>query len=204
MVDEQSLLIGELAEHAGVSVRTIRYYIEEGLLPSPRVQGKYTVYDDEYIARIQLIRFLKDSYLPLREIRSILEQLDGPEIRSLLAQFERGESPRLPPAANASFTTPAAGANAVEYISSINASRSTLNTRRNRSTTASPAPQAEPLQPGLLYQKSIQESPVQPAPSVWQRVVLAPGVELHILENDDRRLKHRVQKLIAYAANLFH
>ena len=59
MMNEQ-ILIGELAKKAGVSVRTIRYYVMEGLLPSPEVRGRYTVYDEEYLNRIILIRYLKD------------------------------------------------------------------------------------------------------------------------------------------------
>ena len=35
----EEYLIGELAKKADVSVRTIRYYISEGLLPSPQSRG---------------------------------------------------------------------------------------------------------------------------------------------------------------------
>jgi DNA-binding transcriptional MerR regulator len=68
----EELLIHELAEKAGVSVRTIRYYIEEGLLPPPTYEGKYSFYSTAYLDRLELIRRLKDSYLPLREIREIM------------------------------------------------------------------------------------------------------------------------------------
>jgi DNA-binding transcriptional MerR regulator len=209
MVDEQSLLIGELAERAGVSVRTIRYYIEEGLLPSPRVQGKYTVYDEEYIERIQLIRYLKDNYLPLREIRSMLDKLNGQEIKGLLEQYERGEAPQLPPASTPATGTSVGENSAVEYISNILQSRPNLNASAPgmvRSPQASPraaSPQPAPDPDNKLYQKSIFEKEAQFSPPLWRRLTLAPGVELHLQETEDRHLKHRIEKLIAFAEKLF-
>ncbi|MCL4562693.1 MAG: MerR family transcriptional regulator, partial [Chloroflexi bacterium] len=59
----QGLLIHELARRAGVSVRTIRYYIEEGLLPPPGNLGRYSLYGEEYLDRLELIRQLKAAYL---------------------------------------------------------------------------------------------------------------------------------------------
>lgn len=69
------LRIGELAERASVSVATIKYYIREGLLPPPPVKTGRTMgyYDQAYLARLTLIRSLReDHYLPLRVIRQIL------------------------------------------------------------------------------------------------------------------------------------
>ena len=50
--------INELAKRAGVSVRTIRFYIDEGLLPAPTNRGRYSTYTDEYLDRLELIRML--------------------------------------------------------------------------------------------------------------------------------------------------
>jgi len=37
---DDPLLINDLAKKAGVSVRTIRYYVKEGLLPAPQFRGR--------------------------------------------------------------------------------------------------------------------------------------------------------------------
>lgn len=71
------LRIGELAERAGVSVATIKYYIREGLLPPPPVKTGRTMgyYDLAYLDRLKLIRTLREEhYLPLRVIRTILAE----------------------------------------------------------------------------------------------------------------------------------
>jgi len=71
------LRIGELADRAGVSVATIKFYIREGLLPPPPVKTGRTMgyYDEAYLERLLLIRKLRDEhYLPLRAIRLLLEE----------------------------------------------------------------------------------------------------------------------------------
>ncbi len=71
----ENLLIHELAERAKTTVRTIRYYTDEGLLPQPVMQGKYAYYTPNHIQRLELIQRLKNSYLPLKEIRQIMLSL---------------------------------------------------------------------------------------------------------------------------------
>ena len=46
----------QLAKLADVTPRTIRYYISQGLLPSPGQQGPGTQYSDEHLERLRLIK----------------------------------------------------------------------------------------------------------------------------------------------------
>lgn len=82
-MDEQ-YLIHEVAEKAGVSTRTIRYYISEGLLPPPSNRGRYSYYDPAYIDLIRLIRQLKDSFLPLKEIKMLVQDITPERVQELL------------------------------------------------------------------------------------------------------------------------
>ncbi len=75
MNKETLYTIGELAEATGTTPRTIRYYTAEGLLPPPDTRGRYALYGQEHIDRLQLIARLKDAYLPLGEIKARMEQL---------------------------------------------------------------------------------------------------------------------------------
>ena len=67
--------IGELAVRSGVTVRTIHYYVEEGLLPTPPLRGKYGEFDESYLRRIQLIRRLKEERLAIPAIRRRLTEM---------------------------------------------------------------------------------------------------------------------------------
>jgi len=82
--DESQYLIHEVAEQAGVSTRTIRYYIAEGLLPAPASRGRYAYYDPVYIDLIRLIKKLKEAFLPLKEIRMLVQNITPERIQELL------------------------------------------------------------------------------------------------------------------------
>jgi DNA-binding transcriptional MerR regulator len=65
--------IGELARATGLSVRTIRYWSDEGALPPvARSQGGYRLYDAESVARLELIRTLRELGLGLDDVRRVL------------------------------------------------------------------------------------------------------------------------------------
>src|SRR6266511_4916192 len=83
---EKLYTIGQLAEIAGVTPRTIRYYTAEGLLPRPDARGQYALYGEEHLLRLRLIAQLKAAYLPLGEIKARLDQLDLVQVRQLLEQ----------------------------------------------------------------------------------------------------------------------
>src|SRR5262245_17299404 len=77
--------ISELAESAGTTPRTVRYYTAEGLLPPPDARGRFAVYSDEHLDRLRLIGRLKEAYLPLNAIREQVASLTHPQVRELLA-----------------------------------------------------------------------------------------------------------------------
>ena len=83
------LSIEELAREAGVPVRTVRYYISQGLLPGPAARGRAAAYDDEHLARLRLIRRLVEQHVPLAEQRDRLARLSGTEVERLLRDEER-------------------------------------------------------------------------------------------------------------------
>ncbi|WP_055493615.1 MerR family transcriptional regulator [Streptomyces sp. TP-A0356] len=65
--------IGELARTCGLTVRTIRYWSDEGALPPvARSSGGYRLYDAESVARLELIRTLRELGLGLDDVRRVL------------------------------------------------------------------------------------------------------------------------------------
>ena len=91
MVEEKRFLINELAKRARTTIRTIRYYTSEGLLPQPEMDGKYAFYDENHLQRLELILKLKNAYLPLREIRQIMLSLtDGEVVQRLKEEIHSG------------------------------------------------------------------------------------------------------------------
>lgn len=74
MVVAAPLKIGEVAERSGLTVKTIRFYCDEGLIhPISRSEGGYRLFSDEVFAELTLIRTLKAMDIPLQDVTQILE-----------------------------------------------------------------------------------------------------------------------------------
>src|SRR5690349_19123247 len=91
MPESEDLDLAELANAAGVTPRTVRYYVQQGLLPSPGTRGPGTKYDRSLLERLQLIRLLQREHWPLSKIREHFESLDDEGVRK-----ELGVPPELP------------------------------------------------------------------------------------------------------------
>jgi DNA-binding transcriptional MerR regulator len=72
--------IGELASAAGVSVRSLRYYEEQGLLTSVRNSGGQRVYADGDVARVRFLQSLYAVGMPSRSIVELLPCFDDPNV----------------------------------------------------------------------------------------------------------------------------
>lgn len=69
--------IGEVADRIGLSLRTIRYYEEVGLVaPSARSQGGFRLYTDTDVRRLHQIKRMKVLGLTLEQMRELLGVLD--------------------------------------------------------------------------------------------------------------------------------
>lgn len=85
--------LGELGDRAGVTPRTIRYYIQQGLLRSPGMTGPGAKYGQGHLDRLRLIRRMQREHLPLAEIRRRLEAMSDVQVRELLARREVAGEP---------------------------------------------------------------------------------------------------------------
>ena len=90
-MSERTYKIDELARAAGMSARTVRYYVQRGVLPAAAFRGKDTAYGHEHLVRLRAIRRLQEAYFPLDAIAA---ELDG---RSL-GEIERIADGKLTPA----------------------------------------------------------------------------------------------------------
>ena len=75
MAEPTLLTIGQLARRTGVPVRTIRFWSDEGVLPeTDRSAGNYRRYDGRAVARLDLVRTLRELGMGLDDIRLVLER----------------------------------------------------------------------------------------------------------------------------------
>jgi len=182
MPDDDRYSLTELADLAGVTPRTVRYYLTQGLLPAVGQSGPGSKYDPGHLARLRLIRRLQAEHLPLAEIRRRLDGLDDVEIRALA-----GSEEPAPPTDSA-----------LDYL------RSVLN-----APASSPGPiPRRAMAPMAAMVAETRPDPSAPwhAPpterSQWERIVLTPDVELHIRRPLARAQNKQVDRLVTIAREL--
>ena len=81
--------IGELATRAGVSVRSLRYYEEQGLLASTRSPSGQRHYTEVQVERVAFIQRLYAAGLSSRTIAELLPCVDSPSEQSSDDAFDR-------------------------------------------------------------------------------------------------------------------
>ena len=74
MAEEPRYAVGDLADLGGVSRRTVRYYVQEGLLPTPLGVGRGNHYGPEHLEQLLKVKSLQESGRTLDEIRQALKQ----------------------------------------------------------------------------------------------------------------------------------
>lgn len=68
--------IGQVAERIGLSLRTIRFYEENGLVvPTSRTEGGFRLYSEADVARFEVIKRMKPLGFSLEEMQELLTLL---------------------------------------------------------------------------------------------------------------------------------
>ena len=85
----EQLSARELAEQGETTVRTVHYYVSEGLLPPPEGATRNAVYGSKHLARLRIISALRSEGLALAAIRSRLTQMSDEDVAEVLQTLER-------------------------------------------------------------------------------------------------------------------
>jgi DNA-binding transcriptional MerR regulator len=221
--------ISDLARLTGVSVRTIRYYLAQGLIPASGESGPGAHYGDGHLGRLRLVRRLQQQHLPLAEIRARLASLSDADVALLIADDAAPAAPEPQTSAleyvrsvlsGSAGTTPAPQPVAAlppaamppmrdQPMAGQPLRRSSLLKRadlpfvaRLREATAEPAmPLATAALPAVFAAATPSDEPAPPPieRSQWERLSLGPNLELHVRRPLGRLEQKRVERLITIA-----
>lgn len=79
--------VKDMSEITGVSIRTLRYYDEIGLLkPTELTEAGYRLYDNKALERLQEIMFFRELEIPLTDIKKIMDNPDYDKEQILAVQ----------------------------------------------------------------------------------------------------------------------
>jgi len=178
MSPDGTYTIGDLADLADITPRTIRYYVAQGLLASPTGAGPGARYDEDHLRRLRLIRRLQAEHLPLAEIRKRIASMTPDEIEAALA----GGPDRAP-------------GSALDYLDQVMGGHAVRESPMLFAVAAQPA--APPLG------RVVFSTPAPTAErSQWDRIQLDPDVELHVRRPLSRIQHKRVERLVELARQI--
>ena len=178
--------IEELAEATGITPRTIRYYTTEGLTPTPETRGRYALYADAHLQRLQLVVKLKAAYLPLNTIKEKMAHLSTANVTHLL-QGEPVEPDTDDPQAAEGQE------NAAEYLARVLTNRKTLASRN-------PVGRAPSSYPGMSRKSDAGADAAKDAPGeAWRHIELYSGIELIVRVPVSEKHRASMEKIVAYA-----
>lgn len=204
------LTIDELAARADVPIRTVRFYIAEGLLPGASTRGKGASYTQEHLDRLQLIRLLVARHLPLAQIHALVTRLPPGEVHAVLQEEEartgevsahagKPSSPKEYLSALLDQARGYPGHGSSGGSSGSGGAGSTARRLRDAQPAHSPS-LASLASPAPLAQSSS-------AQTRWHRWELAPGIELQVRADVARtqqevidRVLHAVREVLAHGA----
>jgi DNA-binding transcriptional MerR regulator len=165
-----------LADASGIPVRTLRYYLAQGLLPAPARQGRLTRYPGSTLRRLVLVKRLRAANLPLADIRDRLSAMPDAEVeaalgpRGMAKQLELRTGLDVPP----------------------------VYTVRPPGVSELPAAYEFPS----LLSRDVSLEPRAAERTQWERIAIEPGVELHVQRPLTRLAAKRVERLVAHAREL--
>ena len=212
MSDDERYSITELADLAGVTPRTVRYYLAQGLLPAVGQTGPGSKYTPGHLARLQLIRRLQAEHLPLAEIRRRLETLGDEEIRDLVGASQ----PAPPPDTALEYLRTVLGGSVAGRTLARPDVRPMMPALQKTGARSSTGPIVPPAPLAAMSVAEAPVEPIDPSPSAapadptvrpsdrsqWERIVLAPDVELHIRRPLPRAQNKQVERLVTIAREL--
>src|SRR5215216_1290060 len=219
LVGAERLTLSELTAAADVSIRTVRYYIAEGLLPPPEGSGPGSSYTRGHLDRLRVIQRLKEAYLPLKEIRRRLSGLADDEVRSLLAAGGSRTAPGTSPTAEMLYDESLAGAR--DYLALLE-SREQYRTEPMAlqfsaaavpeavaQTESAPGPQPARSRGPRAAVTQARTSPEREEPvassgtGLWHRIPLGDDAELVISDQVYERHRDRIDWLVRWARKVF-
>lgn len=186
-MSSEGLTIDELAARAGVTPRTVHYYVAQGLLPGPGKQGPRTRYAPAFLDLLLRIRMLQNERgLSLRSIRDLFER------EGLIAPRTRGRrSSRTPTSRTTTSRTTTSRPRSSNLETEIHPSGTESSDAPDRDAAAPADVAASPTATDLLraLRKLVGDRPVPSAGSGDRWVTIPISRDLVLagrrLRNDD-------------------
>ncbi|MFM2033123.1 MAG: hypothetical protein RLZZ297_1888 [Chloroflexota bacterium] len=200
-MSREGVTINELSKMANVTVRTIRFYTDEGVLDEPAGRDRYARYTRKHYLQLCAAKKFKERFLPLRVIRdemaalgeSELEQFVGPVSADIEARFQEA----------------AAEAPVYQMVAEHAPDRRTMLRQRSADLTLNAinifpdnfaalqgfsADAATDTDTSPVFHRRV---PAAAVGDVWHRIVISPSMELHVRDDGMQNEMGEVRRILA-------
>ena len=191
-MSKDGVTINELSKMANVTVRTIRFYTDEGVLDEPAGRDRYARYTRKHYLQLCAAKQLKERFLPLRVIRDQIAPLNEPELERLAGPVPHEFEQR--------FSEAAVEHELSEHVyAAAELRRQTLPRNQLRtmdilspavySMSTAPALQQESVlfsemnDTDLAADAILRKQASATLGDVWHRITISPTMELHVRED---------------------
>ncbi|MFC2145627.1 MerR family transcriptional regulator [Actinomycetota bacterium] len=186
--EQKKYTIDDLSELTGYSRRTIRYYIQEGLLDPPAGRGKGGFYFGHHLSQLQLIKQLQDKKMSLSSISKYMNRDHEPR-KKFYDEYKNSS---------------------LNYEMSEKAFPAAEQRVKNMKMKMGKSPKKERLE---VYEKKVYEEDSMPnkgfyAPSpesprdVWIKYEISPGLEINIKRDIEEKQKRKIDDIIRVAREI--
>ena len=182
----------ELEKKSGVPRRTIHFYSQEGIIPSPFGTGGAAKYGETHLLRLKLIKALKKSHLKLSGIKEALNAMDLDEMRNLL--MKSGESPSWE---NLSLENWISSEDSGISYSAMDSMKDEQSKERDLFSVKQVSQKMETFEPKSVHENYLRSLRRRPDKKTqWERYEVLDGIEISIRADVDRRTKNRIINMI--------
>jgi DNA-binding transcriptional MerR regulator len=204
--DDDGYSLNDLTRLTEVTPRTVRYYVSEGLLPPPLAAGRRSSYSQDHLNRLRLIGLLKEAYLPLKEIRRRLQELDADQveraIEDVLREPETDGDTRL---SRHHALDLAATDDDLSDLLPASVSEAPLEPQTWPFVAQNHIPEREPVPPESPWRlpRPIKSARHEVHPSaIWRKLPIGDSAEFLIEERLYQRRREQVDALIVWAQRI--
>ncbi len=191
-MSKDGVTINELSKMANVTVRTIRFYTDEGVLDEPAGRDRYARYTRKHYLQLCAAKQLKERFLPLRVIRDQIAPLNEPELERLAGPVPHEYEQRFSEAAMEHElsehvyaaaelrrqTMPRNQLQAVDLFSPAVYSMAAAPVLRQESVHFSEVNDAD-----LAADAVLRKQATATLGDIWHRIAISPTMELHVRED---------------------
>ena len=205
--------VSELERESGVKARTIRKYIQMGLVPQAETRGPGAGYTDDHLARLKVVERLrtKSSSLTLDRIRLILQQLSPGDIEAVASNQTQIEAlidiePPESTALEYIRSVRSQPVDAVEHVSLANmisepSSPEHPAIKKIRDSKTTKQTTVEQIVEAMEQLSGRRSSPRSVKKETWRRIEITPDIELSIrgeFDDDQQAQFYRIADLLRY------